>query len=180
MTTATHLWAIGYENMERADQVRDEIAELGWGAGKAGKYLLLEDIAVVVRHPDGTITFDRKTFPGLANILACTGAGFLAGLVLAAPLTGATIGALLGSAGTAAAIHAGISEDFIRDVESIMKPGTSALFVLDDEGDMEIILHKIRGLGGTVLKTNVDLERAKLIQSTLSTALPEERQSDYR
>ena len=170
MTTATHLWAIGYENTERADQVRNEIAELGWGAGKAGKYLLLEDIAVVVRHPNGTITFDRKPFPGLANILACTGVGFLAGLVMAAPLTGATIGALLGSAGTAAATHAGISEAFVRDVEAMMKPGTSALFVLDDEGDMEVILHKIRGLGGAVLKTNVDLERAKLIQSTLAAS----------
>jgi uncharacterized membrane protein len=175
MTTAAHLWAIGYDDTERADQVRDEIAELGWGAGKAGKYLLLEDIAVVVRHPDGTITFDRKTFPGLANILACTGAGFLAGLVLAAPLTGATIGALLGSAGAAAATHAGISEAFVRDVEAMMKPNSSALFVLDDEGDMEVILHKIRGLGGTVLKTNVDVERAKLIQSTLAAALPDKR-----
>jgi uncharacterized membrane protein len=180
MTTAAHLWAIGYDDTERADQVRDEIAELGWGAGKAGKYLLLEDIAVVVRHPDGTITFDRKPFPGLANILACTGTGFLAGLVLAAPLTGATIGALLGSAGAAAATHAGISKAFVGDVEAMMKPGTSALFVLDDEGDMEIILHKIRGLGGTVLKTNVDLERAKLIQSTLAAALPDERQPDCR
>ena len=28
MTTAAHLWAIGYDNMERADQVRDEIARL--------------------------------------------------------------------------------------------------------------------------------------------------------
>jgi len=51
-----------------------------------------------------------------------------------------------------------------------MKPGKSALLVLDNEGDMEVILHKIRGLGGTVLKTNVDLERAKLIQSTLAAA----------
>ena len=58
-----------------------------------------------------------------------------------------------------------------------MKPGTSALFVLDDEGDMEMILHKIRGLGGTVLKTNVDVERAKLIQSTLATASPVEERS---
>jgi len=40
--------------------------------------------------------------------------------------------------------------------------------VLDCEGDMEVILHGIRGLGGTVLKTNVDVERARLIQSTLS------------
>ena len=180
MTTAAHLWAIGYDDTVRADQVRDEIIELGWGAGKAGKYLILEDIAVVVREPEGTFTFDCKPFPGLANILACTGVGFLAGLVLAAPLTGATIGALLGSAGSAAATRAGISEDFIHDVESMMKPGTSALFVLDDECDMEIILQKIRGLGGTVLKTNVDLERSKLIQSTLAAALPDQRQPDCR
>ena len=175
MTTTAHLWAIGYDDMARADQVRDEITQLAWGAGKAARYLILEDIAVVVRHSDGTFTFDRKSFQGLANILACTGVGFLAGLVLATPLTGATIGALLGSAGTAAASRAGISVDFIRDVEAMMKPGTSALFVLDDAGDMEMILHKIQGLGGSVLKTNVDLERAKLIQSTLAAAPAAER-----
>jgi uncharacterized membrane protein len=180
MTTAAHLWAIGFDDMTRADQVRDEITELGWGTGRAAKYLILLDLAVVVRHPDGSFTFDRKPFSGVANLLACTGVGFLAGLVLAAPLAGATIGALVGSAGAAAASHLGISEDFIRDAEALMKPGTSALFVLDDAGDMELILHKIRGLGGTVLKTNVDLERAKLIQSTLAEAIPEATQSGHR
>ena len=127
---------------------------------------------MVVRHADGSFTLNRTRFPGVANILACTGAGLLAGLVLAAPLTGATLGALLGSAGTAAGRRLGISEDFIHDAEALMKPGTSAVFVLDDSGDMEIILHRIQGLGGKVLKTNVDLERAKLIQSTLSAAAP--------
>lgn len=180
MSTTAHLWAIGYDDMARADQVRNEITELGWGAGKAAKYLILEDIGVIVRHPDGKFTFNRNPFPGIANIVACTGVGFLAGLVLAAPLTGATIGALLGSAGTAAGTHAGIKEDFIHDVESMMKPGTSALFVLDHEGDMEVILSKIQGLGGTVLKTNVDVERAKLIQSTLVAALPDDAQPSRR
>jgi uncharacterized membrane protein len=173
MSTTAHLWAIGYDDMKRADQVRDEIIQLGWGAGRGGKYLILQDIAVVVRLPDGTFTFDHQPFPGLANILACTGVGFLAGLVLAAPLTGATIGALLGTAGTAAATHPVIDEAFIRDVEAMMKAGTSALFVLDDEGDLEMILHKIQGLGGSVLKTNVDLERANLIRSTLAASVPE-------
>jgi uncharacterized membrane protein len=36
-------------------------------------------------------------------------------------------------------------------VRALMKPGTSAMFVLDCEGDMDVILHAIRGLGGTVL-----------------------------
>jgi len=35
-------------------------------------------------------------------------------LVLAVPLAGTTVGALLGSAGTAAATRTGISEAFIR------------------------------------------------------------------
>jgi len=26
-----HLWVIGYDDMERAGQVRDKITELGWG-----------------------------------------------------------------------------------------------------------------------------------------------------
>ena len=55
-----------------------------------------------------------------------------------------------------------------------MTPGTSALFVLDDAGNMEVILHTIQALGGTLLKTNVDPERAKLIQSTLAADLADE------
>jgi uncharacterized membrane protein len=159
-----HLWAIGYDDMERADQVRDEITRLGWDQ----PYLLLSDVAVVVRHPDGSLTVDREPFPAVANILACSAVGFLAGLVVAAPLAGAAVGAVLGGAGSAAAAGVGIGDDFVRDVEAVMKPGTSVLFVLDNEGDMDVILHKIRGLGGTVLKTNVDVERAKLIQGTLA------------
>ena len=90
--------------------------------------------------------------------------------MLGVPLTGATIGATVGGAGTAigSIAAAGISNDFVTEVEALMKPGTSALFVLDGEGDMDVILYRIRGLGGTVLKTNVDVERARLIQSTLS------------
>jgi uncharacterized membrane protein len=159
-----HLWAIGYDDMERADQVRDEITRIGWDE----HYLLLSDVAVVVRHPDGSLTVDREPFPAVANILSCSAVGFIAGLVVAAPLAGAAIGAVLGGAGSAAAAGVGIDDDFVREVEAMMKPGTSVLFVLDDEGDMDVILHAIRGLGGTVLKTNVNVERAKLIQATLA------------
>jgi len=175
MTKSEHLWAIGYDDMGRAEQVRDEIIRLGWDT----HYMILLDIAVVVRHPDGSFTCNREPVPAVANILGCTAIGFLAGLVLLAPLTGAAVGALLGGAGTAASVAAvGIGDDFVREVEGLMKLGTSALFVLDSEGDMEVILHAIQGLGGTVLRTNVDLERAKLIQLTLATAAADTSKPD--
>ena len=124
-------------------------------------------------------TFNREPVPAVANILGSTIVGFLSGLVLLAPMTGAAVGALLGGTGTAASLATvGIGDDFVREIEGFMRPGTSALFVLDSEGDMDVILHKIRGLGGTVLKTNVDLERAKLIQSTLAAASADRSKPD--
>jgi uncharacterized membrane protein len=164
-----HLWAIGYDNKEQAEQAREAISRLSWGEGRAGKYLLLQDVALAIRQADGSYTLDHKPSSAASNIAGCTAVGFLAGLTVGVPITGATIGAALGAAGTAmSAAAAGISDDFIRQVEAILKPGTAALFVLDDTGDMDMILQTIRGLGGTVLKTNVDAERLKLIQSALS------------
>jgi uncharacterized membrane protein len=170
MTKSGHLWAIGYDDVERAHQVRDEITRLGWDE----HYLTLEDAAVVVRHPDGSFALEREPFPAVANVLSCTAVGLLAGLVLGAPLIGASVGAMVGGAGTATAAAFAIDNDFVLGVERLMKPGTSALFVLDGGGELDVILHTIRGLGGTVLKTNVDVERAALIQSALAAA-PDQR-----
>jgi uncharacterized membrane protein len=164
VSNKAHLWAVAYDDPARAEQVREELTRLGGGE----QYLLLLDTAILVRELDGSCTLDRKPFPVTANILGGGTLGFLAGLALAAPITGAAIGALLGCAASTVANRLGIEDAFIRDVERIMRHGTSALLVLDAEGNMDVILHAIRGLGGTVLKTNVDLERAKLVQTTLS------------
>jgi len=167
MATRQHLWAVGYDGMDRANQVREEIIRLGWDKND----LILQDVVVVVRHLDGSLTVDRQQFPAASNILGGSVVGFLAGLVLGVPLVGATIGAMVGGAGTGMVLmSAGIADDFVTEAQKLMRPGTSALFVLDSEGDMDAILHAIRGLGGTVLKTNVDMERARLIQSTLAAA----------
>jgi len=163
MTKGGHLWAIGFDDMGRAAQFRDEIARLG-----ERHCLILRETAIAVRYPDGCVTLNGEPFVAALNLRGHTFASFLAGLALGAPpLTAAAVGALERGVGAGAV---GISEDFVGEVEGLMKPGTSALFVLDQEGDMDAILQGIRGLGGTVLKTNVDLERAKLIQSTLAAA----------
>ena len=166
MTRCGHLWAIGFDDMERAAQVRDEVARLG----REKRDLVLLDSAVAVRCRDGSFTVNGEPFPVVIKIRGGTVAHFLASLALGAPpLTGAAVGTLLASVG-ATADTAGISDHFVREVECLIKPGTSVLFVLDEAGNMDAILRGIRGLGGRVLKTNVDLERARLIQSTLAAA----------
>ena len=165
MTTSGH--SVG-NRLRRHDQGRDRARHDH--QPRVGHALpLLEDIAVVVRHPDGSFTLDREASRPLPTSRGSP-RRLLAGLVLGVPLAGAAMGAMVGGAGATVTATVGIADDFVRDVERLMKPGTSALFVLDSEGDMEAILHGIRGLGGTVMKTNVDVERARLIQSTLNAA----------
>jgi uncharacterized membrane protein len=165
MTAAAHLWAVGYDNIAGADVLRDEVNKLG-----AEHCLILMDTAVVVRYADGTANLNGEPFYVATDVREGRYAGLLAGVALAAPiLTSGAVATVLKSS-TSIAADVGIADNFICEIERLMRPGTSALFVLDQVGDMDQILQGIRGLGGTVLKTTVDLERAKLIQSTLAAS----------
>ena len=62
MTKIGNLWAIGYDDMGRAAQVRQEITRLG------DKHcLILLDTAVAVRYPDGSVTLDGEPFVVATN-----------------------------------------------------------------------------------------------------------------
>ena len=166
MTKCANLWAVGFDDTGRAAQVRDVITGLAWEKHQ----LILLDVAVAVRYHDGCLTLNGDPFPAVTEVHRGTVARFLASLSLGAPpLTGAAVGAMFATMGDTP-VEVGISDDFVREVECLIKPGTSVLFVLDEGGEMDAILHAIRGLGGTVLQTNVDLERARLIQSTLAAS----------
>jgi uncharacterized membrane protein len=166
MSNDAHLWAVGFDDVAGADQFRDRMAKLA-----EQHCLILLDWTVAIRAADGSIRLDgepilRAKWNGrLANLFASFALG-------APPLTRAAVDGY-----TAGAEAPGcISENFVREVEGLMKPGTSVLFVLGSAQDMDAILEALRGLGGMVLKTNVDLELARLIQSTL--AMSNDRQND--
>ena len=92
MTTCGHLWAVGFDDVGRAAQVRDEVARLG-----SEKHdLVLVDSAVAVRYADGSFTLNGEPFPVVIKIHSGTLAHLLASLALGAPpLTGAAVGTLL-------------------------------------------------------------------------------------
>src|SRR5262249_707278 len=124
-------------------------------------------IAVAVRFPDGTLTLGGEPFAEECEAPRGILGWILASLAIGAPpLIGAEAGRVLDRSGVGSA-ESVIGDDFVREVATLVKPNTSVLFVLDECGDSEAICETIRGIGGKVLKTNVDLERAELIQSAL-------------
>src|SRR5438552_15748642 len=124
MSPKAHLWAIGYDDTSRAEEVRQEIISLA-GPQQA---LILLDTAVVIRQADGSITLEREPVHAIRNIIGGGVLGFLAGLVVAAPLGGAAAGALVGLTGSPVASAIEIDDAFIQGVVAAMKPATCMLF----------------------------------------------------
>jgi hypothetical protein len=74
MTKGGNLWAIGYDDMGRAEQVRAEITRLG-----ERHCLNLLETAVVVCCPDGSVTLDGEPFVVVPKVEGRTCASFFAG-----------------------------------------------------------------------------------------------------
>jgi uncharacterized membrane protein len=165
MATAAHLWAVGYDDADRAAQVRDVIVAL---AGPE-QYLRLLDVAILVRSADGSLTFNGKAFSASRHIVGNGTLGILAGFALAVPLlSDEAVAWLMDSTTPEVSNSLGLDEKFKQEIASMIRPRTSALLVLDVAENMNAILSRLQGLGGRILKTNVDIERANLIQSTLA------------
>ena len=163
MTEGAHLWAIGYNGIERAEEVRQvamKLAETGC--------LTVLDAAVVKRFLDGSVTLDGIPYVDITKAGGHPGTSILAGLTFAAPpLCEQAVRTILDSVG-GGPCDVEIDKGLLRDVQSMITPGTSVLFLLDQECGMDAILDGIRGLGGKVLKSNVDAVRAMRVQSKLA------------
>jgi uncharacterized membrane protein len=162
-----NLWAVGFDSPAGAERVRETLRAL-----QDAHALLLDDVVIITRLPDGSFELDR----GLSPVFSVTGGftliGFLAGLVVAQPVAGAVAGALVGGALVAAGIGVGISDEFVREVKAMLTPGATVLFVMDEWGDREAALYQLRGLGGKVLKTTVDPQWAAQVQAALIDSSP--------
>jgi uncharacterized membrane protein len=158
-----HLWAVGWDHVDRAGQVREVVVSL---PGIEPSLQLL-DIGVLVRLHDGSLMFNGESFSPGSPIASLGVLGLLTGFALAVPLLSAdTVARVFDSPAKSDAL--GLDAKFRSEIASMMRPGTSALLVLDVAENMQTILPRLQGLGGRILKTNVDIERANLIQTTLA------------
>jgi uncharacterized membrane protein len=158
------LAVIAYDDPFKAEEVRLKLRKL------QAEYLIdLEDAVVVTKDAAGKIKLHQAVNLTAAGAVSGGFWGTLVGLIFLNPLLGMAIGAGTGAVSGALA-DVGINDQFMKDLATTLKPGSSALFVLVRKATPDKVLEEVKGTGGTVLKTSLSHEDEAKLQAALSGA----------
>ena len=83
------------------------------------------------------------------------------------PLTGAAIGAATGAIGGALS-DVGINDRWMKEMAAAIQPGTAALFLLIRKVTGDKVIERLRGEGGTVMRTSLDHTKEAALQAALA------------
>lgn len=160
----SNLVVIGFDNELQAEEVRLKLLKL------QREYLIdLEDAVVAVRKPDGKVKLNQAVNLTAAGAASGGFWGVLIGSIFLSPLFGLAVGAAAGAI-SGALSDIGIDDNFMKELASTMKPGSSALFVLVRKATPDKVLEEVQGSGGTVLKTSLTHEKEAKLQAALDAA----------
>ncbi len=143
------LVVIEYEDMFKAEEVRLKLQKM------QRDYLVdLADAVVAIKDKKGKVKLDQ--IHNLTASGAVSGGfwGTLIGLIFLNPLLGMAAGATAGAI-SGALTDVGINNQFMKDVASGFKNGTSALFVLCRKATPDKVLAELEGTGGKILQPSL-------------------------
>ncbi len=158
------LVVVGFNDEHTAFEMRAALAKM------QKEYLIdMEDIVVVTRDDTAKVTLHQATNLTAAGAVGGTFWGMLIGMIFLNPLLGAAVGAGSGAlAGFLSDI--GISDQFMKDLGSTLRPGTSALFVLFRKMTADKVLEGLRQFNGRVLQTSLTKDAEEALGRALSSA----------
>lgn len=157
------LIAIGYPDMTTAAQAEQEVQRLA-----ADLIIQPDAVAVIVCDEEGK--YKVTTNHHMVGGGAVWGMfwGLLFGVLFFVPVlgiaVGAGLGALFGKIG-----EAGIDAQFQEQVRDMLKPGTSALFVVVEKVTPDKAVAALKQYGGTVLKSSLSEETEAKLQEALNS-----------
>lgn len=91
--------------------------------------------------------------------------GVVVGALFLVPVAGGAAGAAIGAVSRATR-GTGITEEQLERIRTQVTEGTSALFLVTDEGDLDRLGERFRGMGNTLIATNLtEAERTVLLET---------------
>jgi uncharacterized membrane protein len=155
------LLAIGYPDETTAAKAAAEVHRL------ADDLIIQPDaVASIVCDKDGKyhVTTSHHTVAGGTSWGMFW--GFFFGILFFVPVLGMAVGAGLGAM-FGKLEKSGIDKEFIRQVREMLKPGTSALFVVIEKVTPDKAVEAMSQFGGTVLKSSLSKETEQDLQDAL-------------
>lgn len=158
------LIAIGYDDETTAAAAADE-------ARRLAKDLIIEAdaIAVIRRDAEGKYHVTTTHHPVGTGTTWGMFWGLLFGMLFFIPVLGMAFGAGFGAL-MGKVTKTGIDKQFQEQVRGMVKPGTSALFMVVEKVTPDKAIEAMSRFGGTVLKSSLSKEAEKELQQELSSA----------
>lgn len=160
------LIAIGYEDEATAAAAAKE-------AERLAKDLIIEPdaIAVISRDQDGKFRVNTNHHAVGAGATYGLFWGMLFGLLFFVPVFGMAIGAGLGAL-LGKVEKTGIDKEFQDQIRDMLKPGTSALFLVVEKVTPDKAVKALSRYGGTVLKSSLSEKAEAELQEALHGEQP--------
>jgi len=160
----SNLVVIAFPTEAKAEEVRQKLLAM------QKEYLLeLDDAVVAVKDAQGRIKLNQLISTSTVGAVSGTFWGALIGLIFLMPLVGAAMGAASGAL-TGALTDLGINDKWMKETASAIQPGTAALFVLVRKVTADKVLERLRGEGGTIMRTSLDHPKEAALQAALAEA----------
>jgi uncharacterized membrane protein len=160
----SNLVVIAFPTEAKAEEVRQKLLAM------QKEYLIeLDDAVVAAKDAQGRIKLNQLINTTKVGAVSGTFWGALIGLIFLMPLVGAAMGAASGALGGALA-DLGINDKWMKETAAAIQPGTAALFVLVRKVTADKVLERLKGEGGTVMKTSLDHTKEAALQAALAEA----------
>jgi uncharacterized membrane protein len=155
------LIAIGYDDETTVFDAMDEV-------GRLSQDLIIQPdaVAAIVRNREGKIRVTTNHHAVAAGTTWGLFWGFLFGILFFVPFFGMAVGAGLGAL-MGKVEKTGIDKEFQEQVRDMVKPGTSALFLVVEKVTPDKAVEAMSKFGGTVLKTSLSKDAEKELQEAL-------------
>src|SRR3954466_13152768 len=158
------LIAIGYPDETTALEAETEAER------RAADLIIQADaIAAITRDQDGKYKVTTNHHPVGEGTTWGMWWGLLFGLLFFVPVFGMAIGAGFGAL-FGKLEKTGVDKAFQEQVRDMLKPGTSALFLVVEKITPDKAVEHLKQFGGTVLKTSLSEEAEAQLQAELSGA----------
>ena len=158
------LIAIGYPDETTALEAEKAAEDLA-------KDLIIQAdaIAAIVRDKDGKYKVTTNHHAVAGGTVWGMWWGLLFGLLFFVPVFGIAIGAGFGAL-FGKLEQSGIDKEFQDQVRAMLKPGTSALFLVVEKVTPDKAVDRLKQFGGTVLKTSLSEDAESKLQAELTGA----------